>query len=223
MDTSRKGIIARRINDLLREHDMKHKEFAALLGIKDGQENLVSYFRSGARTPNYEQIVRIAEIFNTTTDYILGVSNIESKEDLPEKDTISFYLGLNEESISLLRNLYTEIPGALEVINSLLCYKTENEEIIAPDNKIAEFSFIGVVKVMASMDSLIDIAKKMNTDETFLNSLISRCAYLEYQAAKLFQRFAEDETQKDIAVLQRLNADHINAQKTLNPDDEEAQ
>ena len=64
-------VIGRRINTLLAEQDIKQLELAETLGIVS---STVSCFVSGTRMPNTEQLVKIADFFNVSTDYLLGRS-----------------------------------------------------------------------------------------------------------------------------------------------------
>ena len=91
-----------RINQLLAEKDVKQKDLAKELGVTD---NTVSYFVSGARKPNIEQIIKIAKYFNVSTDYILGVSN--AKTTNAALKGVCEYTGLSEANIRRL-NSYSE-------------------------------------------------------------------------------------------------------------------
>lgn len=61
--------IGQRIYCTLMSKNIKQKELAAALGVTD---NTISYFVSGKRTPNTEQIIKIAAFLNVSTDYLLG-------------------------------------------------------------------------------------------------------------------------------------------------------
>ena len=65
-----KKIIGQRINSALAAANKKQKELAAALGVTD---NTISYFVSGKRTPNTEQIIKIAEFLNVSADYLLNI------------------------------------------------------------------------------------------------------------------------------------------------------
>ena len=67
MDNSLSTIVGIRINTLLAQQGLKQKDLAEYLGVK---ANVISYFVKGERTPNTEQIKKIAEFFNTTADYL---------------------------------------------------------------------------------------------------------------------------------------------------------
>lgn len=87
-------LIGQRINTALELNNIKQKELAQQLGVKD---NVVSYWCSGSRTPNTEQIVEIADFLKVSTDYLLGVSEVATTD----KDIkfICEFTGLNEETV----------------------------------------------------------------------------------------------------------------------------
>lgn len=65
-------IIGQRINTALADRQMKQKELAAKIGVTD---NTISYFCSGGRTPNTQQIIKIANVLGVTADFLLGLEN----------------------------------------------------------------------------------------------------------------------------------------------------
>ena len=65
-------IIGNRLCIILEINNVKQKELAKVLGVKD---NIISYYCSGARKPNLDQIIEIAKYFNVSADYLLGLSN----------------------------------------------------------------------------------------------------------------------------------------------------
>ena len=104
MNSELSKTIGKRINTLLAEQERKQKELAAHLGVPD---NTVSYFVSGRRTPNTEQIAKIADFFNVSADYLLGRTNAETTD----KDLrfICEYTGLSENAISTLCELHDPV------------------------------------------------------------------------------------------------------------------
>ncbi|MCH5286708.1 MAG: helix-turn-helix transcriptional regulator [Christensenellaceae bacterium] len=75
----------RRIRDLREDHDLTQSEIAAHLGMKQPQ-----YFRyeQGYRDVPTDILIRLADYYRTTTDYILGRTDDPSLPDsfpaLPE-------------------------------------------------------------------------------------------------------------------------------------------
>lgn len=91
--------IGMRINTLLGEQDKKQKDLAAYLGVTD---NTISYFVSGKRKPNTEQLLEIARFFETTTDYLLDLSTVSTNDK--DLQFICDYTGLSEKSINQIVN-----------------------------------------------------------------------------------------------------------------------
>ncbi len=97
-----KKVIGQRINSALAAANKKQKELAAALGVTD---NTISYFASGKRTPNTEQIIKIAEFLNVSADYLLGLSDVQSTDI--DTQAICKKIGCSEEVIENLTFLYS--------------------------------------------------------------------------------------------------------------------
>ncbi len=99
MDNKLSKIIGCRINAQLAAQGKKQKDLAKHLGVTD---NTVSYFASGARTPNLNQLCEIAKYFNVSTDYLLGLTpHRTSDKDIR---AICDYTGLSEEAVRFLHS-----------------------------------------------------------------------------------------------------------------------
>lgn len=81
-----KVVIGRRINTLFAKHNKSQKELAEYIGVLP---NVISYFCKGTRTPNTEQIIKIADFFDVTTDYLLGLTDIKKEEPAPSANDTS--------------------------------------------------------------------------------------------------------------------------------------
>lgn len=110
------GIIGQRIDEALAFRNVKQKELAKELGVKD---NVVSYWCSGTRTPNTQQIVQISKQLNVSADYLLGVS--EAKTNNIEIKAICDYTGLSENVIENLHNRKGKIKRILFCENMVIC------------------------------------------------------------------------------------------------------
>ena len=65
-----------RIFELLKKNGMKQKELAEYVGMT---EVTISRYIRGHRTPNGHNIVKIASVLHTTTDYLLYGQNNEAE------------------------------------------------------------------------------------------------------------------------------------------------
>lgn len=63
----------RRVRDLREDHDLTQRQLAAILGLTQPQ-----YFRyeQGYRDLPTDILIRLADLYETTTDYILGRTDV---------------------------------------------------------------------------------------------------------------------------------------------------
>jgi len=62
----------KRIKDLREDSDKKQTEVAAYLGIR---QEVYSRYERGERTLPLEHLLKLADFYDVTTDYILGRTN----------------------------------------------------------------------------------------------------------------------------------------------------
>ncbi|WP_196607170.1 helix-turn-helix domain-containing protein [Pectinatus frisingensis] len=78
-------MISKRIKELRTEKNLTQKELANLLSLTP---KMISFYELGQRTPPSDIILKLAEIFNVSTDYLLGRESDEydklSNDNLPE-------------------------------------------------------------------------------------------------------------------------------------------
>lgn len=61
-----------RLKELRLEKNYSRKELADLMFIN---LRTISYWELGQRECNFEQLIKLAKIFNVSTDYLLGLEN----------------------------------------------------------------------------------------------------------------------------------------------------
>ena len=61
-----------RLKDLREDRDIKQIEIAEYLHVK---QNTYSQYENGQRQIPIEALIKLAEYFHTSTDYILGLTN----------------------------------------------------------------------------------------------------------------------------------------------------
>jgi len=62
-------MIDKRIKQLRIEHDLTQKDLAIALSLTP---KMISFYELGQRTPPSDIILKLADIFDVTTDYLLG-------------------------------------------------------------------------------------------------------------------------------------------------------
>ena len=78
------SIFGDNIKRLRKNKGLKQQEIAELLGVK---RNTYSDWENGKTEPKLENVVKLAQVFNTTTDELLGQIKNWSKE---ERDSFKF-------------------------------------------------------------------------------------------------------------------------------------
>lgn len=63
------------IKKLRTEYGYSQKDLAALLNVA---QNTISNWENGTREPDNKTLIKLSEIFNCTTDYLLGRTNIQN-------------------------------------------------------------------------------------------------------------------------------------------------
>ena len=113
-----------RLADLMKEHNISQPELAKEIGCS---KSTISRFISGAKgTLTHEQVLKIARLFNVSTDFLLEETNIPDRKNYDIAE-----LGL---SVEAAKNLYTGRVNA-EVVNLLL----ENARFAELTYRIAQY------------------------------------------------------------------------------------
>ena len=98
-----------RLQDLMKEYKITQAELASKIGVA---ESSISRFLNGTKNKlTIEQIIRIARIFNVSSDFLLCLTNVPDKKNYDISE-----LGLSTEAA---RNLYTGRVNP-EVVSRLL-------------------------------------------------------------------------------------------------------
>ena len=115
------SIFAERLTILMNKHGLNQSQLASKAKIT---ESAMSNYIKGIRTPNSEVLLRIADALDTSTDYLLGKSNIDPN---------------NEELRYIQRNLNKLNPQQLEKAKKML--RTVFDELIKEKKDILCKSF----------------------------------------------------------------------------------
>lgn len=65
-------IFPQRLKKLRKEKGLTQKELGERLGVK---QNTFTNWENGKREPTLENVVKLAKLFKTTTDFLLGVTD----------------------------------------------------------------------------------------------------------------------------------------------------
>lgn len=122
-----KDRLAERLEDLIAEKKeetgLTNNEIADKIGIGQGQ--LSKVLNSGTEL-GVSSLVKIAKYFGVTTDYLLGLTELQSKKD--EFKIIYKVTGLLDGSITNLANMNKNDKESIYILNLLLDYKKESSK-----------------------------------------------------------------------------------------------
>lgn len=89
-------MLGQRIKQLRQEHDITQKELADFLGVTP---KAVSFYELGQRMPPNEMILKLAQKFCVSTDYLLG-----NKENITAVEREGYYT--NPEAAKMAQEIY---------------------------------------------------------------------------------------------------------------------
>lgn len=182
MDNITKKTIGKRINNALAFRNVKQKELAKVLEISD---NTVSFFCSGSRVPNHEQIIQIAKYLNVSADYLLGLT--DSMTNNKDIQFICDYTGLNSSVINILHDEQTKemTTHCNSVINTIFqstncfalfknLYYYLHSNMLDVRNYDDNFHFDFNIEDYTTISALLFTIKESNESEYVTNSLFQQ-------------------------------------------------
>ena len=208
--------IARRITELREEHDWKKTELARRLGISHSQ---VSRIESGeTETLSSDILIRLAEVFDVSADYLLGLTDMRTKKNLDVAQ-----LGISEEAAIQLASGKLD----LEMLSRLLEHKEFAKVLFLMRAYLDNRLEIGNMARNEMIDFMTDMAdewgmsrpkkqKEVQQDMSYLSAqkLCTHEAELE-KIKNLFMKILRDVKKMDHRELpkQTMTASMLNAFK----------
>ena len=130
---SRNKEIARRLSELRKDKGITQSELAEMLGVS---RTTVANYETGNRTPEYDTLARLADIYQVSCDYIIrGISS--------EFAEIYATTGLSEDAVWVLSilNRYGKDRKLLDTVNQLLEneYRTAYDLLSQCGENVAEY------------------------------------------------------------------------------------
>lgn len=115
-----------RLRDLCPASDRHSQvELANILGVS---RQTVNNWTLGKSEPKYETLVKIAQHFNVTVDWLLGMPNA-SKEINADKHQVMITTGLCEEAVDELLYVTSRYQPAIEYLLSMNCFSNAMRDL----------------------------------------------------------------------------------------------
>ena len=222
--------IGKRIKILLERDHVSQRYLADYIGIT---AQSVNFYVNGVTVPDIDALIKMAQFFNVSTDYLLGLSDVQTAS--VEEQAIFEYTGLSEESIKALHYIRNAplnslvydiaVPG-LFFINRGLEHYYNNLKSLEYNLLITEY-LNTVEPVFSPLESWVTGTedpkeikignKKARKDDIYRELCFSRFKYLLDDIAEIDGTFAE--TMKET---EKLLTEEYERQENL-PDPEESE
>ena len=121
------SIFAQRFYQLFKSKNITQDTLASYLGVS---RQMIALYYKDKSVPSYEILIKIADYFDVTTDYLLGRT-----DDPSPKPSVADELGLSERTVENLKELHQDTEhlqnriGALNVLLSSLKLKILLDDI----------------------------------------------------------------------------------------------
>lgn len=159
-------MFAKRLKELRTEKHISQAELATNLNLSN---RTISMYEQGNSEPNVETLINIANFFNVSTDYLIGITN--SKD--PDNRSISDTLHLSDNAINILK----ELPRTVSQTTGASLSDVLNALIIHP-------------KFISILNSILLYVSRTHSDwEDFNNFLLEQFSYKsEISEAKILSK-----------------------------------
>lgn len=97
---------AKRLKSLREEKNIKQVELAKSLKMTSAT---LSQYEKGIREPNNETLIKLAEYFDVSVDYLLGLTIVRKPTDTLAFNSIPGYEKLNDEDRQYIDDLITRL------------------------------------------------------------------------------------------------------------------
>lgn len=167
-----KNALQTRLEDLLADNPAKRIDIANAIGISSGS---LSGYINANKEAGICNLVRIADYFNVSTDYLLGRTDVSSTD---ENIKISCNTtGLDENAVDLLRDFFKE------KLNNCSLTLLDMVNILLTDNRLIGFFTLW----LKSLIEVYDFQKQrmaLSLEELYMDYANDRSVSSEYFAVK---------------------------------------
>lgn len=111
------------LRGLMDERNITQRKLAQYIGVAP---QTVGYYCSGSAEPGFDKLVKIAEFFNVTADYLLGTKTESVNR---ERELVKAATGLSDNALDTYSGIIDEYPTAAKIIDLILLNGNLNDII----------------------------------------------------------------------------------------------
>lgn len=126
--------IGKTISKLRSNKGLSQRDFASLIGVSNGA---VGMWETNKRQPDLEMVLKIADYFNVSTDYLLGHKETYSNKNIQN----SVLLDLSKKDVKIIssyKKLQPENQKRLEDYINILKVFEDSNSIVPSEDELSE-------------------------------------------------------------------------------------
>lgn len=121
--------LSKRLEECRKKKGVKQSEAADRINV---HRSMISYYESGARKPNLENLIMLADFYNVSLDYLIG------RTDTPTTDKdlrfICDYTGLSDKTVTLLHSrIIEQVPRREKLFKFINKFITDFADLYTAD------------------------------------------------------------------------------------------
>lgn len=109
------SVFSSRLRSLIEEKNISKQKLADEIGVS---RQAISQYCDGSTVPNADKLLKIAEYFNVSLDFLVGKT--EAKTDNKDVQFICDYTRLSEEAVKALSNEDINTNGMIKILNKII-------------------------------------------------------------------------------------------------------
>lgn len=180
-----------KLEALRKEKKETQADVAKLLGV---QRQVISYYETGTRPPNVEDLAILADHYNTTVDYLIGRTETKTVEE--DIQMVCNYTGLSEDAIKRLHNCNED---TIKVLSYLIAPKSKYRylndlESVSADLKIYQSTYLQIIDKLSSIEPQIDTMTEREIEDLLdtIDFLMMHAKISYYDAVEHFRLLIDD-------------------------------
>lgn len=179
---------ATNLRELMQQHGTKQTELSELLGVT---RQSIGQYADGTSLPPVDKIIELANYYNVSADYILGLTDITSND--ADLRSVCEYTGLSEKSIENIQNLMGGLGSvSMDIDSDFPTYIYQYNGINILNTILEKFDFNKLISFVGhSACQKKEMSSKKLSRKQQYNSAISYNAS-RYVLNKLFEELMDN-------------------------------
>lgn len=160
-------IFGSRLRDLRNKKDLSQQELSSDLGISKAA---LSYYENGQRVPDIDILLKIADYFNVSADYLLGRSEVMNIDPDKQLNVACNYTGLTEKAVETLHSISKNDENIMQSVTFLL--EQYSDKLVDKGecvHKFRTFFFYQIDSVLSEISRYLRVTPSEEMDKMYIS------------------------------------------------------